>query len=197
MSMTMTTAQADNPSITETKPDEGDLRRIAACADSLLAQSRAFVEHSRDRYTDPCAAMMNGTIGAHLRHNLDHFGAAINAADNAEPIDYDHRARGTPVETDPDAAIEVIDELRARLGAMCANGCADRTVTVRMMLTANGEEAQMRSTLSRELAFAAHHALHHHAMMGAIAYAHGLSIPQGFGKAPSTLSHESSTGAKA
>jgi hypothetical protein len=195
--MTMTTAQAGSASITETKPGEGDLRRIAACADSLLAQSRAFVEHSRDCYTDPCAAMMNGTIGAHLRHNLDHFGAAINAANDAAPIDYDHRARGTPVETDPDAAIAIIDELRARLGSLRADGCNDREVTVRMMLSANGDEAELRSTLARELAFAAHHALHHHAMMAAIAYAHGLSIPQGFGKAPSTLNHESSTGAKA
>jgi hypothetical protein len=197
MSMTMTTPHAGNASITEPKPAEIDLGRIAACADSLLAQSRAFVEHSRDRYTDPCASMMNGTIGAHLRHNLDHFGAAINAAADDAPIDYDHRARGTPVETDPEAALDVIDDLRARLAALLENGCHDRAVTVRMMLSADGDEARMRSTLARELAFAAHHALHHHAMMGAIAYAHGLSIPPGFGKAPSTLNHESSTGAKA
>ncbi len=193
----MTTAQATTPSITEAKPIDNDLRRIAACADSLLAQARAFVEQSRDRFTVPCAAMMNGTIGAHLRHNLDHFGAAINAADDASPIDYDHRARGTPVETDPDAAIAVIDELRERLGVIRADGCNDRPVSVRMMLSAGGDEAELRSTLARELAFAAHHALHHHAMMAAIAFAHGLTVPQGFGKAPSTLNHESTTGSKA
>ncbi len=193
----MTTAQATTPSLTETKPAEGDLRRIAACADSLLAQSRDFVELAREGYTAPCAAMMNGTIGAHLRHNLDHFGAAINAADDDSPIDYDHRARGTPVETDPDAAIAVIDELRARLSALRTTGRNDRPVAVRMMLTVGGDEAQLRSTLARELAFAAHHALHHHAMMAAIAFAHGMSVPQGFGKAPSTLNHESTTGAKA
>lgn len=174
-----------------------DLGRVAACADALLAQARSFVEHARAHFTTPCAAMMNGTIGAHLRHNLDHFGAAVNAADDASPIEYDHRARGTPVETDPDAAIAVIDTIRARLADLRRAPSVDRPVAVRMMLTAGGEEATLSSTLARELAFAAHHAVHHHAMMAAIAHAHGLSIPPGFGKAPSTLNHESSQGCKA
>ena len=36
-----------------------------------------------------------------------------------------------------------------------------------------------------------HHAIHHHAVMGAIAMEQGLDIPAGFGKAPSTINHES------
>lgn len=185
----MTTAQAGHSPLIEPKPAD-DLRRVCACADALLEQARSFVEHARERFATPCAAMMNGTIGAHLRHNLDHFGAAIHAATDPSPIEYDHRARGTPVETDPDAAIAVVDELRERLAALMRRAPRDREVTVKMMLTAGGEEAALRSTLARELAFASHHAVHHHAMMAAIANAHGLPIPQGFGKAPSTLNHE-------
>lgn len=186
----MTTAQTRAGSLIELKPTD-DLRRVASCADALLAQSRAFVEHARGCFSSPCAAMMNGSIGAHLRHNLDHFAAAIGAFDDASPIDYDHRARGTPVESDPDAAIGVIDALRARLAELTLDGAPDRDVVVRMMITSGGDEAALRSTLARELAFAAHHATHHHAMMAAIGMAHGLAIPQGFGKAPSTLNHES------
>jgi hypothetical protein len=47
------------------------------------------------------------------------------------------------------------------------------------------------STLARELAFASHHAIHHHAMMKAIAQEHGQAAESGFGVAPSTLNHES------
>jgi hypothetical protein len=186
----MTTAQTRDGSLIELKPAD-DLRRVASCADALLAQSRVFVEHARGCFTTPCASMMNGTIGAHLRHNLDHFAAAIGAFDDASPIDYDHRARGTPVESDPDAAIGVIDALRARLAELPFDGAHEREVVVRMMVTSGGDEAALRSTPARELAFAAHHAIHHHAMMAAIGIAHGLTIPQGFGKAPSTLNHES------
>ncbi|MGP1309857.1 MAG: hypothetical protein ACTS27_06645 [Phycisphaerales bacterium] len=187
----MTTAHATDSTLTELKPGN-DLRRVAACADALLAQSRTFADHARAHYAAPCASMFNGTIGAHLRHNLDHFGAALGACSRPETlIDYDHRERGTPVESEPDAAIEVIDALRARLRDLLDGRGEDHEVSVRMMLTAGGEEAALRSTLTRELAFAAHHAVHHHAMMAAIAHAHGLTIPAGFGKAPSTLNHES------
>ena len=134
---------------------------------------------------------MNSTIGQHLRHNLDHFSAAIGALSSAEPLDYDHRERGTPVERDPDEAIRVVDSLRSQLASALSGGAGDGPITVRMMLTSGGEEATMRSTLSRELAFASHHAVHHHAMMAAIAHAHGVAVPPGFGKAPSTLNHES------
>ncbi len=186
----MTTAQTRDGSLIELKPTD-ELRRVAACADALLAQSRAFAAHARSCFTTPCASMMNGTIGAHLRHNLDHFGAAIGAFEDDSPINYDHRERGTPVESDADAAIVVIDTLRARLAELTGSAGADREVVVRMMITSGGDEAALRSTLARELAFAAHHAVHHHAMMAAIGMAHGLTIPQGFGKAPSTLNHES------
>lgn len=192
----MSTAQARHNPLIEPKPAD-DLRRVIACADSLLAQAREFVDRCRERFASPCAAMMNGTIGAHLRHNLDHFGAAIVAATDPSPIDYDHRARGTPVETDPDAALAVIDDLRARLASMRESVPDDAPVTVRMMLSSDGDEAWLRSTVARELAFAAHHALHHHAMMAAIAHAHGLGVPAGFGKAPSTLHHEANRGTKA
>src|SRR5690606_41271688 len=129
MSSTMSTAQARHNPLIETKPAD-DLRRVIACADSLLAQAREFVDRCRERFATPCAAMMNGTIGAHLRHNLDHFGAAIGAFEaDGGSIDYDHRERGTPVETDPDAALRVIDGLRARLAALRDGGGRDRAVS--------------------------------------------------------------------
>lgn len=186
----MNTSNQPTQGMTETKPGACELARVASCADALLTQCRAFVEETRAVFTLPCASLMNSTIGQHLRHNLDHFGAAISAFGCADPVDYDHRERGTPVETDPDAAIAVLDDLRERLDALRSGGARDGEITVRMMLTAGGEEAALRSTLSRELAFASHHAIHHHAMMAAIAHAHGAPVPPGFGKAPSTLHHE-------
>jgi len=63
-------------------------------------------------------------------------------------------------------------------------------VIVRVMLTSDGQDTTLPSTFGRELAFAAHHAIHHHAMIKAIAEEFGIATPAEFGKAPSTLNFE-------
>lgn len=160
-------------------------------AAAILDQCRRLVDAvGPDTYAEPCPTMMNGTIGAHVRHALDHFSAAM-AGLRDEVIDYDRRARDTPTERDPKAASERLREL---IGAIerVPPAQAERPVSVRVMLSADGSEAELESTLGRELAFAAHHAIHHHAMIAVIARELGAQTPEGFGKAPSTLNHERS-----
>ncbi len=127
--------------------------------------------------------MLSGsTIGQHVRHSLDHFSAVL---DPIEPgvIDYDHRERDTPVEHDPLAARSSIEQLIRQLRVVRAPSAA---VRVRVMLSADGRESLLTSTIERELAFATHHAIHHHAMIAAIARTLQLDVPAGFGVAPST-----------
>jgi hypothetical protein len=158
-------------------------------AAALLDQCRAFVGSiAPAAYTTPCAIMYDATIGQHVRHALDHFIAALAALDGAT-IDYDHRARDTAIERDPAEAVRAIDGVLTALRT-APPAAADRPVAVRVMLTAQGEECELASTLGREIAFAAHHAVHHNAMMSTIALSIGVAVPPGFGKAPSTLDHE-------
>ena len=162
----------------------------AAAADALLAQAQGLIEGLDDSaYTYSSPVMMRGTIGKHVRHCLDHFSAALGVIEAGGVIDYDHRERNVPMETSRDEALKVIAGLRSAL-ARVDRAAALREVEVRVMLTAAGDEATLRSTLARELAFAAHHAQHHHAMMQVIADELGAATPDGFGKAPSTLNHE-------
>ena len=53
-----------------------------------------------------------------------------------------------------------------------------------------GQLADLKSTLGRELFFATHHAIHHHAMMKTIGREFGIEAPAGFGTAPSTIKFE-------
>jgi len=156
---------------------------------ALLDQCAGFLTPiDRAAYTTPSPVLFGGTIGQHVRHSLDHFAAALTALDGAT-IDYDHRERGTSIETDPAAALAQIGAMRLRLDRlMAAEAC--RPVRVRVMLSAEGEEAELDSTLERELAFATHHAIHHNAMIAAISVEMKRPVPAGFGKAPSTLQHE-------
>lgn len=159
----------------------------AACA--ILEQCGAFVRLlTSEAYTRPSARMFGSTVGQHVRHALDHFEAACAGLDG-ETIVYDRRERGTAVETSREAALEMIARLTSRLSGVGPSS-ASRGVRVEVMLSAGGDEATLESTLARELAFAAHHAVHHHAMMASLGSEMGVEAPSGFGKAPATLRHE-------
>lgn len=161
----------------------------AAWCDAILRQCLDMLESvDPATYATPCPEFFGGTIGQHVRHSLDHLTAAVSATPGAT-IDYDHRERGTDVENDPRSARReafAACERLERLGSDDISGL----VYVRAMLNAEGEEAVVQSTLGRELAFAAHHAVHHHAMIAAIAGRLGARLPTDFGKAPSTRNYE-------
>lgn len=163
--------------------------KVAATADAILDQCAAFLgEVPAARYTATSATLAGGTIGKHARHVLDHFRAALTTP-ACDPIDYDHRSRGGTVETDRDAAAAEIDRLRSIVQGL-DEAAMNTEVTARVMLTGSGETADLRSTLGRELFFATHHAIHHHAMMKSIGREFGIEAPAGFGTAPSTLNYE-------
>jgi hypothetical protein len=57
------------------------------------------------------------------------------------------------------------------------------------MLAGDGLEFVFPSTLSRELAFAVHHCIHHNALMKILLQLHfpEVQVPTSFGMAPSTI----------
>ncbi len=169
----------------------GDACPAAVAAERMLAQCAAVIAGLDDRvYAAPSQLLPGGTVGKHVRHVLDHFAAALAAVDRPEhPIDYDHRRRDVPEESCRRAAASRIGAVRGLLSRVDA-GVGARPVRVSIMLAADGASTVLGSTLSREVAFAAHHATHHYAMIGAICREHGVPVPEGFGKAPATLNHE-------
>jgi uncharacterized damage-inducible protein DinB len=162
----------------------------AAAAAAAVEQCEAFLAGlGTDAYITTSAVMHGGTIGQHVRHAIDHYDAAI-AGLRGESIDYDRRERGTDIETDVGSARVRLREIAQVLRTVTPSR-SKSPVRVRVMIeSASGLEAEHESTLGRELAFAAHHAVHHHAMIAAIAKAMGVAVPTGFGKAPATIHHE-------
>ena len=171
---------------------------VAGAAVRLLDECARFIEGVGDEaYTRESRVIHGGTIGKHVRHVLDHYSAIFVGMDMGEEIGYDRRERNVPMETDRGAAQAAIVELKSRLSRGVSEGTAwlSRPVRVRVMVSAEGQEAELGSTAGRELAFATHHAVHHQAMMRAIAEEYGLAGrlgggSGGFGRAPSTLNHE-------
>lgn len=153
----------------------------------VLGQLREVVDAlGDDQYTRDPVATFSGSIGGHVRHCLDHINALVQGAE-AGSVDYDHRERGTDVETDRAASIAEIDRLIAALKSL--EGMEAKDVAVKVMLSGDGVESTFSTTVGRELVFMLSHTIHHGAMIGGMVQAMGGKAPVGFGVAPSTLAY--------
>jgi uncharacterized damage-inducible protein DinB len=137
-----------------------------------------------DVYCTRFAAGVSGSIGEHVRHCLEHISALL-AADPSRPLSYDHRQRGTAVETEPGEALRQILQFKNALNAWSTRSL-DEPLRVTSMISASDDAVIGWSTLARELAFVVSHTIHHQAMIGILLAVHGYSVPEQFGHSPST-----------
>jgi len=159
-------------------------------ATRLLADCAAFVEAVPESvYQETSVVLAGGTIGKHARHLLDHFMAIVRAVEDGSAICYDRREREVEMERSRDAAVVELRRAARVLAEFCGE-IGERSVRVRLVVDARRGEVEVGSTLARELLFATHHAVHHCAMMKAIAVELGVQESRGgetFGIAPATI----------
>jgi len=163
---------------------------VAGVAASLDQVAAVLAGIDADRYA--AAPSGRGSIGGHVRHCLDHVRALLAGLDTGE-VDYDHRDRGTPIEADPAVASEALEGLRAGLLGLDEPALAQR-VRVVAMVDGDGTPHRCDSTVGRELLFALSHTVHHQAIMAPLLEAAGVTVPEGFGYAPSTIAYQRSAG---
>ena len=167
-----------------------EVKCVPTAALAILAQCAGLLDELDDAcYTADSETIKGGTIGKHVRHSLDHFEAAMFGLEHKEIVDYDHRERAVEMETSRAAALGAIGSLRKRIEVLGESDLGT-ALRIRVMLSGEGAEAVLDSTLGREIFFATHHAIHHHAMIKAIAREHGYEPGDDFGKAPSTINFE-------
>jgi len=133
-----------------------------------------------------------GAIGGHVRHTLDHVIAWLHGT-NGESINYDDRQRGTDVETNPRTAAAVLARCLTQLEAVSPS-VLPKTVAVLTSMTSDGALVRLPSTHARELAFVFSHTVHHNAIIGTIARALRVELPEHFGMAPSTIAYRNHGG---
>lgn len=128
---------------------------------------------------------VSGSVGQHVRHVLDHIASLVAGCPSAV-LSYDHRTRGTALETEPGAAVREIMRLDAALERW-GDRSLDEPVAVAAMMSSDGHSVTGWSTLARELAFVMSHTIHHHAIVALLLEFQGLNAPdERFGYAPST-----------
>jgi uncharacterized damage-inducible protein DinB len=126
----------------------------------------------------------SGSVGEHVRHCLDHVRALTNAV-ATEEISYDSRLRGTLVETDPAAAVDEIERQLQALDGLDAASLS-RPLILRTLMCRGSAPTCVRTTVEREAVFVVQHTIHHSATMAVLLERMRVSVPQGFGYAPST-----------
>lgn len=153
--------------------------------DELLGQALDLVA----AHALPEGSRLAGPVGAHLRHIIEHHEALLRPM-LPGVVDYDSRARDRRVETQPAVATQRLQALRHTL-ALWQGQPPEQPLQVRGLCGLTGSDAfAVPSTLGRELAFAASHAVHHFALLKAHCLQLGLHLPAHFGVAPATVAHQ-------
>jgi len=153
-------------------------------------QGEHLLRHlDEETYRNKLPVAFNASIGGHYRHCLDHFLSIFEAVGSAE-IDYDSRKRDARIEASRLFALNVTRDLSGR-SKLLREELLEKSVLIRCKVSyASPHSPQVPSTFGREVMYAVTHAIHHYALIGVMCGLQGVSLPEGFGVAPSTLKHQ-------
>lgn len=162
---------------------------LVTSLDEMLVQGERLLACLSDQqYAQSCAIAGGATIGAHYRHNLEHFKTMFAAANQAM-IDYDDRARDLRIESERAAALDMTRDFRHALRFL-SPAQMEKPVRVQSRTSyVEAAPATAASTLEREIMYAISHCVHHYALIAMIAGIQDIALPDGFGVAPSTILH--------
>jgi hypothetical protein len=186
----MTDAQpAADPVPGEAPAAPGSFERILAGAGALLLQGEILLaDITPEQYSAKVPVALGGSIGTHYRHCLDHFVSLLRMG-NGRVVDFDRRDRDPRIETEPQQALAMTRDIRAKLATWEPADLAGSVGTRCEISYAPGLSPVMGSSLGRELAYAIAHAIHHFAIIAILGRLQGIPLPEDFGIAPSTLVH--------
>lgn len=128
------------------------------------------------------------SIGAHIRHIIDHFNA-VKLGLKTGIVDYERRTRGSDIEQDKQAATAELQLIIAWLEQL-QRDTLSINLNVRAQISLNEPcIANAQTSLNRELMFVASHAVHHYAVIKIILHTLDYPVETEFGIAPSTIQY--------
>ncbi len=143
-------------------------------------------------YQAPMDLLSGSTIGQHTRHIIEFYTCLIDQS-NQKPvpvINYAKRQRDYRIESEPDYALHLVNEICERLG--------DLDINKNCLLDSSEhglEDLLVSSTIGRELIYNIEHTIHHLAIVKIAlkATTPSIDLPEHFGVAPSTIRHRQET----
>ncbi len=131
------------------------------------------------------------TAGAHVRHTVDHYDQFLAGLPD-RCLDYQARQRDMRIAEDRHYAASHIRQQIESLRAQAQTLDEGTALQVRLEAGSDDRDAALwtESTIERELDFLLSHTIHHQALIAFILKTRGVSVPDHFGMAPSTIRYE-------
>src|SRR3954470_2174801 len=166
---------------------------ITRSVEDVLQQGLHLLDSlDADAYTRPATGGFGGSIGEHYRHVIEHF-TSLLAGIREGRVDYDSRKRDRAIENDIEYAHTVTEALIDDFERLPWD-VFQKWVNVTYTVAYNTEEVEsVPSNVSREIVFCVGHAVHHYAIIRLLCAQAEITMPSGFGVAPSTLRHARAT----
>lgn len=161
---------------------------VVGCLESLEQCGELISSLTPQQYAGSTGG--RSSIGAHLRHCLDHFHCLLGGLENGV-VDYDARGRAVEVETELAAGQAVLASL---LRDLCELDEMDKGLQLSVVQSCSTDRRsqETKTTLGRELLFLSGHTIHHLALMRYLAEEKGALVRDGLGVAYSTMAYQAS-----
>lgn len=163
-----------------------DLTQVVASTFSQLHIYLADIDN--ERYKQPLDVFSGSSLGQHTRHVIEFFDCLIRQTEQG-CVNYDLRLRNCQIEEDTAFARLVLDQLLEKVKTVDL----DTPMELEQEYGPEGSGSiRVITTFARELVYNIEHAIHHLAIIkiGLREIAPELTLPKGFGVAPSTIRHE-------
>jgi len=141
-----------------------------------------------DTYSFMLAAPYSASIGKHYSHVVDHFECLVRGL-RTGIIDYDNRERDLKLETSVEEARTATIRLIADFHGLTATEIESYCSVMYTVGYQDKEPLAIDTIVAREIAYCVSHAIHHFAIIRLVCAELGLTMPDVFGVAPSTLKH--------
>ncbi len=128
------------------------------------------------------------SIGAHMRHIVDHFTALLDGIETRH-VNYNKRNRYNEVEQTPQYAIEAFEKITKRLENIESSELDLQLSVTSEIDVQKSHSTTCSSTVERELVFVSSHAIHHYALVKVMCAMQNKDIPKYFGYAPATITN--------
>ncbi|WP_371193931.1 DinB family protein [Glaciecola sp. SC05] len=143
---------------------------------------------SNNEYQTLITPHFASSIGAHIRHIIDHFLALQDGLAKGH-INYNVRHRHNQTEKFVDIAVQALHDINQWLSNLDEAICQQTILVTSEIDISHTKSSTCSSTLERELVFVSSHAIHHYALIRIMCSMQNISVPDFFGYAPATITH--------
>jgi hypothetical protein len=161
---------------------------ISGCIDELTKGVTLLNLINDSDYIHLALPYVESSIGEHFRHILDLFQALIKK-EPTEPINYNVRRRGHPIEKNKDIAITELNDTIDWLTHFPIEQLTSQVSLITEVCPYKKQDHIMLSSIEREITFASLHASHHYALIKVITLSIGINTQSTFGFAPTTTTY--------